>query len=214
MLTIWGGATSRTMRVHWLLHELGLDYETRLIGSRTGATQTRDFLSLNPKGKIPVLKDGALALTESVAIVTYLGDTYGPSSGLVPPPYTLDRAKYNEWASFIQMELDAHTLYVIRKHRDLANEYGAAPAAVDTAIAGFHRQIHVAQQHLSERKHLLGDKFSAADPLLTTCLDWAVAYGIELAESLMGYRGRMRERPAYRTAAQLNFSISPDGARV
>ena len=137
MLTLWGGATSRTLRAHWMLHELGLDYEPRLIGSRTGATQTDAFKQLNPKEKIPVLVDDEFTLTESVAIVTYLGDTYGSGSGLVPEPFTRDRARYNEWASFIQMELDAHTLYVLRKHRDLAGIYGEAPAAVATAIGGF-----------------------------------------------------------------------------
>ena len=209
MLTVWGGATSRTMRVHWMLHELGLDYEPKLIGSRTGATTTAEFLALNPKGKIPVLVDDTLELTESVAIVTYLGDRYAPESGLIPAPYTVERARYNEWACFVQMELDAHTLYVMRKHRDLAAEYGAAPAAVDTAIAGFHRQVGVAERHLREHQHLVGESFSAADLLLVTCLDWAVAYEIELTQPLLQYRSRIRKRPAYRAAAELNFSISP-----
>ena len=149
MLTIWGGASSRSMRAHWMAHELGLDYEAKLIGSRTGETQTEAFRALNPKEKIPVLEDDDLVLTESAAIVTYLGDTYGKDSGLVPAPYTRERALYNQWNSFIQMELDAHTLYVLRKHRDLADLYGEAPAAVSTAIEGFHKQIAVAEQALS-----------------------------------------------------------------
>ena len=84
MITIWGGATARTLRPHWMLHELGVDYEPKLIGSRTGETQDDAFVKLNVKEKIPVLVDGDLVLTESAAIVTYLGDTYGADSGLVP----------------------------------------------------------------------------------------------------------------------------------
>ena len=122
-------------------HELGLDYEPRLIGSRTGETQTDAFRALNPKGKIPVLEDDDLVLTESVAIVTYLGDSYGGDSGLIPAANTIERARYNEWCAFIQMELDAHTLYILRKHRDLAEQYGEAPAAVATAIEGFQMQV-------------------------------------------------------------------------
>ena len=72
MITIWGGATSRTLRAHWMIHELGLEYTPELIGSRTGATPTKEFRALNPKEKIPVLVDDDLVLTESVAIVTYL----------------------------------------------------------------------------------------------------------------------------------------------
>ena len=209
MITLWGGATSRTLRAHWMIHELDLDYTPELIGSRSGTTQSDDFRVLNAKEKIPVLVDGDFVLTESTAIVTYLGDTYGPESGLVPKPYTRERARYNEWASFIQMELDAHTLYVLRKHRDLADLYGEAPAAIETAIAGFNKQVAVAETQLREEIYLLGDTFTAADLLLMTCLDWAVAYGIDIAESFEPYRANIHERPAFRSAAELNFSITP-----
>jgi glutathione S-transferase len=191
-----------------MLHELGVDYEPRLIGSRTGATQTDEFRRLNPKEKIPVLVDGDLVLSESVAIVTYLGDTYGRDSGLVPQPYSVERARYNEWTSFVQMELDAHTLYVMRKHRDLADLYGAAPAAVQAAIDGFNKQVAVAEQALGRSAYLLGEAFSAADLVLMTCLDWAEFYGIELAPGFADYCTRIHARPAFKSATKLNFSIS------
>src|SRR5215510_1620801 len=37
---LWGAGTPRTMRAHWILQEVGLEYERRPIGSRTGETQT------------------------------------------------------------------------------------------------------------------------------------------------------------------------------
>lgn len=208
MVTIWGGATSRTIRAHWMAHELNLEYEPKLIGSRTGETQSEEFRALNPKEKIPVLVDGDLVLSESAAIVTYLGDTYGPETGLVPKPYTRERALYNQWNSFIQMELDAHTLYVIRKHRDLANLYGEAPAAIDTAIEGFHKQVGVALTALRDCDYLVGDTFTGADLMMSTVLSWAVAYGVEIDPRLAEYNDVHRARPAFRTAAELNFSIS------
>lgn len=207
-LELWGGGTARTLRPHWMLHELGLAYDAHLIGPRTGETRTDAFRALNPKEKIPVLVDGALVLTESVAIVTWLGDHHGRQSGLVPEPRTVERARYDEWMSFMQMELDAHTLYVIRKHRDLATLYGEAPAAIETALAGFDKQIGVAVLALSRSPFLLGERFSAADIVLTSILEWARAYRIELDDRLVDYRDRMTSRPAYETATRLNFSIS------
>lgn len=211
MIEIWGGATSRTIRPHWMLSELGIQYTPHLIGSRTGETQTDSFRRLNIKEKIPVLVDGDLVLTESAAMVTYLGDTYGPDTGLVPRPYTVERAKYNEWLSFVQMELDAHTLYVMRKHRDLADLYGEAPAAIDTAIEGFLKQVRFAEHRLDKAPHLVGETFTGADIMLTTCLAWAKLYGIELSPVLDDYTARMAARPSYLEAAKLNFSISPGG---
>jgi len=208
MLQIWGGATSRTIRAHWMCHELGLAYEPRLIGSRTGETQTAEFRQLNPKEKIPVLVDGDLVLSESAAIVTYLGDTYGRDSGLVPAAYTTERALYNQWNSFVQMELDAHTLYVMRKHRDLAALYGEAPAAIQTAIDGFNKQVAVADAHLQTHETLVGDRFTAADLMLTSVLVWAEAYGISLSPRLVSYHKQHTARDAFKQAAELNFSIS------
>jgi glutathione S-transferase len=37
-LTLFGIGTSRAMRAHWMLLELGLDYESRPIQSRSGET--------------------------------------------------------------------------------------------------------------------------------------------------------------------------------
>ena len=206
MITLWGGATPRTLRPHWMLHELGTPYEAKLIGPRTGETQTAEFLALNVKGKIPVLVDDDLVLTESAAIVTYLGDRYGPESGLVPAPYTSERARYNEWLAYVQMELDAHTLYVMRKHRDLANLYGEAPAAIATAVEGFGKLLGFAEQRLARHDYLVGEQFTGADLMLATCLIWAQAYKVDIPERLADYRARITGRDTFRKANELNAS--------
>ena len=209
MITLWGGATPRTLRPHWMLHELGTPYEAKLIAPRSGETQTPEFQALNVKGKIPVLVDGDLVLTESAAIITYLADRYGPDTGLVPAPYTTERARYNEWLAYVQMELDAHTLYVLRKHRDLANLYGEAPAAITTAIEGFGKLLGFAEQRLAAHDYLVGEQFTGADLMLVTCLTWARAYRVDVPSSLADYTDRVTLREAFREANKLNASVTP-----
>ena len=206
MITLWGRATPRTLRAHWMLHELDVPYEAKLIAPRSGATQTVEFQALNVKGKIPVLVDGGLVLTESAAIVTYLADTYGPNTGLVPAPYTTERARYNEWLAYVQMELDAHTLYILRKHRDLADLYGEAPAAVETAIEGFGKLLGFAEERLEEHDYLVGEQFTGADLMLVSCLTWARAYAVDVTEVLAQYRDRLTGRQAFKQADKLNSS--------
>ena len=109
----------------------------------------------------------------------------------------------------MQMELDAHTLYIIRKHRDLAHLYGEAPAAIETAIAGFQKQVAVADTHLTNHPFLVGDQFTAADLLMAVCIAWAKTYEVPVSSRLSDYQQAAAERPAYKTAAELNFSISP-----
>ena len=204
-LILWGAGTSRTLRAHWALHELGLEYERRPIGSRTGETQTPEFTKLNPRQKIPVLQDGDLVLSESAAIVTYLAETCGQSAGLLPAAASAKRARYYEWCFFVMTELDAHTLYVIRKHADLRQLYGEAPNAVRTAREGFRKQVAVVDQALTAGgPFLLGGTFTGADILLTTCLTWAGRYEIPLTEVLGDYARRMTSREAYRLAYAAN----------
>ena len=207
MITLWGAATPRTLRAHWMLHELDVPYEAKLFPPRTADTRNDEFLALNCKGKVPVLVDGDLVLTESAAIVTYLGDRYGPDTGLVPAPYTAERAKYNEWLAYIQMELDALSLYILRKHRDLEDLYGAAPAAVQAAIEGFGRLIEFAERRLRGHQYLVAHRFTGADLMLATCLIWARAYGVAVSDPVAAYRDRLTERKAFKTANKLNSSV-------
>ena len=200
-ITLWGAGTSRTLRPHWALAELGVEYVSRPIGPRTGETQTAEFRVLNPKEKVPVLVDGDLVLTESAAIVTYLGDRFG---GLTPDTGTVERARYNEWMSYILMELDAHTLYVMRKHGDLKHLYGEAPAAMDAARVGFEKQLRWARPRVEEADHLVGEAFTGADIVMTTCLDWAAAYGFKLDQPFHDYRSRQHQRPAFKAAMRRN----------
>ena len=200
-ITVWGVGTARTLRAHWALAELDLPYQTQPVGSRTGETQSATFRALSVKEKIPVLVQDDVVLTESAAIVTWLGDQHG---GLTPPAGSLARGRYYEWMSFILMELDAHTLYVMRKHGDLKHVYGDAPAALDTARQGFEKQLRWALPRLESAPFLVGNALSGVDILLTTCLDWAVAYGFDLPDACHAYRQRHHARAAYRQAAAAN----------
>jgi glutathione S-transferase len=203
---LWGIGTPRTFRAHWMLQELELDYETRPVRSRSGETRTPEFLRLDPRGKIPVLEDRGFVLSESAAIVSYLADTYGAGRALIPPPATRERARYDQWCYFVMTELDATSLYVIRRHGELAEVYGEAPAAIEAARAYFSRLVEVAAGALADRAGgLLEGRFTGADVLLVSCLDGAVFYGIALPPGLESYRLEMGRRPAYRRAFGINF---------
>jgi glutathione S-transferase len=114
------------MRVHWALHELRLPYDTRAVQPRSAETQTAEFKKLNSRQKIPVLQDGGFVLTESAAIVAYLSDRYARTENPLIPSNQFERTRWLEWCFFIMTELDASSLYVIRRHLALKDVYGEA----------------------------------------------------------------------------------------
>jgi glutathione S-transferase len=209
-LRLWGIGTYRTMRVHWVLAELALAYETRPIGPRTGETKSPEFLRLNPKHKIPLLEHGPFVVSESAAIIAYLSETFAPRAGFFVPEDTQSRAVLNEWCSFITMELDAGSLYVIRRHAQLANIYGEAPQAVAAARRYFCHQIEcITPRFAGGSTTLMPEGLSVADILLETCLAFALTLDIELPPPLATYRRRLTERPAYQRAFQRNYPGRP-----
>ena len=204
-LILWGVSTSRTLRALWALHELSLPYTSRPILPRSGETQTAEFTRINPRQKIPVLQDGDFTIGESPAIVTYLSEAYGTPENRLVPSDARRRAEWLEWCFHIAMELDATSLYVMRRHRDLKHIYGDAPIAVESAAKYFEKQLrHVAQALSDGRPFLVGERFSSADMLLTTCLDWAINYGVPVPEDCRAFVARISARPAYQHALRAN----------
>ncbi len=199
---LWGAGTPRTLRAHWMLRELDLDYESRPIGSRSGETQTPSFLAINPSRKIPVLQDGDFVLAESAAIVYYLAGTYGKD--LLPQQGTRERSLYDQWCFFTMMELDANTLYIIRRHEDLKAVYGEAENAVKAARRCFEEQAQAAAQRLGRGPYAMGERVTGVDVLLTTCLAGGRRRGIPLPGALSDYLDRVTRREAYLAAQRAN----------
>jgi glutathione S-transferase len=202
---LWGAGTSRTIRAHWALHELGLDYALRPILPRSGETQTAEYTAINPRQKVPALQDGDLVMTESAAIITYLSDRYGTPENTLVPANPIERAQCLEWCFFLVSEIDATALYVMRRHFGLPQIYGEAPVAVEAASAYFTRQMGQVERTLADgRTFLMGERFTAPDILLSTCITWAVGYKIPIADSVRAFNERITARPAFKAAQVRN----------
>ena len=202
---LWGVGTSRTIRAHWALIELNLSYKTEIIRTRTTDTETAAFKSVNPRQKIPVLQDGTLTMGESAAIVTYLAESYSTEQVSLIPDNPKARAKYFEWMSFICMELDATSLYVLRRHWSLPEIYGDSPIANKASEEYFNRMITAADKLKNpKQKYLLETGFSGVDILMTTTLKWAIDYNQKIPNDFMEYLDHMGNRPGYIAALEAN----------
>jgi glutathione S-transferase len=203
--TVWGIGTSRTIRAHWALLELELDYNIEIVRTRTPDTETEIFKSINPRQKIPVLQDGFITIGESAAIITYLAENYRDGSTILIPNDRALRAKYFEWMSFICMELDATSLYVLRRHWSLPEIYGDSPVANKASEDYFHRMINAAAKMVEPNwPYLLGDTFSGVDILMVTTLQWAIDYNQVLPNIFNDYLCNLNNRPKYIAAMKVN----------
>jgi glutathione S-transferase len=130
-----------------MLEELGENYELKLIPLSENGFKSEAFLKINPAGKVPALQDEDVVLTESAAIVTYLGDKF-PNKGLVPAAGTAERGKYNQWSYFALTELE-QPLWTIGKHKFAMQEDKRIPAIFDTAAWEFQQALKLLDMGLA-----------------------------------------------------------------
>ncbi|HEY6924552.1 MAG TPA: glutathione S-transferase family protein [Steroidobacteraceae bacterium] len=198
---------TRSIRVRWVLQELGVDFDAISVNLAAGEHRRPEFLKLNPAGKIPVFVDGNLVLSESVAIVKYLAEKY-PDRGLLPASLQ-DRAEVDRWLLFTATELE-QPLWRITRHSSLYPENERIPADVTLASREFKEMATIAEQHLQHRQFVLGDRVTVADFVLAYTLDWANELGL-LGEcpSLRAYIERMYSRP--RAAPRISAAMRSVG---
>ena len=76
MLKLFHAPRSRGVRVVWLLEEMGVPYQIEPVAL---GKPSPEMAAHNPAMTIPVLVDGEVVLTESVTMLEYVADTYGPT---------------------------------------------------------------------------------------------------------------------------------------
>ena len=97
MIEIWGRANSvNVQKVLWSCDELCLRYHRIDAGMQYGRTNDRDYLAMNPNGRIPTLRDGEFVLWESNSIMRYLALESDRGSGIYPAEPRV-RAGIDRW---------------------------------------------------------------------------------------------------------------------
>jgi len=82
MIAVFGRQTSRSLRVVWLLEEMGLPYRVRQV-DMLAQTPDAGLLAVNLADYIPALQEGEVSMVESIAFTldkaktAYLDRTMG-----------------------------------------------------------------------------------------------------------------------------------------
>lgn len=189
---------SRSVRVLWLLEELGLEYEIREWSLTDGSLRSQDYLAMSPAGRIPALEIDGRSIFESAAIVQYLTEREGR---LAPLPGDPERANFWEWLSFA--ETQANMLQALNIHHIFLRPDSARSLPLmklDTKrLAVTARAL---DNQLANSDTLLS-KFSGADCMLGFNIDAVFRFlPVQDYPNFAAYRDRMMVRPAYVRAAE------------
>ena len=193
MMKLYGFGATRWLRALWALRELDAEFEFVPINLLAGEHRCPDFLRLNPAGKIPVLVDGDVTLTESAAIVMYLAEKYR-DRGLLPADLG-ERAQVYRWAMFAVTELE-QPLWRITRHTFLYPEAKRLPQDIVLAREEFVAMATILDRHMEGRAFIVGDRMTIADCVTAYLIDWANEQRlIDTCPQLRAYLSRMYARP-------------------
>jgi len=189
---------SRSLRVTWLLEEMGLKYRLRPV-DLLAAGQDAEFLAVNPAGFIPAIQDGEVTMVESIAIMEYIMARYGPTS-LAPGAKDPSFPAYQQFLHLGEAGLAA-SLYIVAVSRNVAPEAERRHSGAEQALEIFESRLQLVTQQLARSPYLAGEAFTAADISVCYAFAWGTKYGgITLGEAEQDYLTRMSGRVAYRRA--------------
>lgn len=201
MIKVYGYPKTRALRVTWVLEELELDYEYKLINFAKGESQSPEFLALNPAGKVPAIDVDGQVLFESGAIVTFLADKYA-SGKLIPEAGSRARAVHDQWSFFALTELE-QPLWTMGKHKFAIPKEYRVSEILTTAEWEYQRALNLLSKGLGDQRYILGDSFSAADILIAHTLRWGLNFNQSInQENLQAYLDRVESRSARSHADQ------------
>ena len=119
--------SSAAFRVRIALGLKGIEPGRRHVHLRKGEQRAPGFLATSPQGLVPVLEEGPLALTQSLAIIEYLDETHRE------PPLLPSGPAERAWVRAVALAIacDIHPLNNLRVLEYLARELHADTAARD-----------------------------------------------------------------------------------
>ena len=187
MLTLFFSPGSSSMAVHIALHEIGVDFERRLVSLAKGEQHRPEYVAVNPEAKVPTLLIDGRPLTEVAAILYYLAKRF-PEAGLWPAGGLDAEAEAISWMSFI-----ASTIHPARR----------------IGVERWREVFGIAERRLGGKEWTV-ERYSIADIHLFR-LYWRFVDSLKPPPSdfpgLSAHYDRMMTRPAVRRTIEIESAI-------
>ena len=198
MLKIYHSQGARSLRVLWLCEEMGVPYET---AEASFFKPSSEFKAVNPLRTVPAMVDGDVRMIESVAMMIYIMNKYGPTDLDVKP---------NEpgYADYLQFLLFGEAGVAAYGNPLVATRFMAPDDQKENWTVGYIRKAMIKRlefvgERLGGRPYVAADRFTAADISVAYIATGGKFAGIEsdMPPALNAYIERLHQRPAFQRAA-------------
>lgn len=198
---------SRSLRVLWLLEELGLPYEMKRYARDANFRAPPELAAVHPLGRSPVVEVDGHVLAESGAIIEYFVEREG---GKLRPSEREELLRYRFFLHYAEGSAMPPLLVqlLVEKIRSQKVPFFVKP--ITAKIAGGLEQgfsgpaiathFGFVESELKSRPYFAGSEFSAADIQMIYPVEAALLRGKGDWPSLRAWQERVKARPAYQRA--------------
>ena len=193
---------ARSLRPLWMLEELGLPYELRMLPFPP-RVHARHYLDLNPLGTVPLLEDGPTRLTESAAMCQYLASVHSP--GVLD--VRIDDPAYGAYLNWLHMS-DATLTFpqtLVLRYTHFEPPERLQPQVATDYARWFLARLRTVDVAVQQSEYLCAGRFTAADVAVGYALVLARHLGLDaqFPPAVVEYLLRLQNRPALQRALRV-----------
>ena len=200
MLKLYFAPGTCALATHIALAEAGADYTAERIDFKTNQQQSPEYLAINPKGRVPALVTDRGVLTENVAMLAYIAQTF-PKAKLAPvdDPYAF--AEVQAINSYL-----SSTVHVAHSHKGRgyrwATEESSFADMKKTLPKSMGAVFALLEQKMLKGPWMMGESYTICDPYLFTLTGWLEGDGVDISTlpKVADHFKRMKDRPAVQKA--------------
>lgn len=167
-ITVYHLPMSRSMRVLWLIEELGLPYKVKSLRQDPEGFGGSEYQKIHPLNKVPAITDGDLVMFESIAILQYIMDRYAWGK-LRPDIEDAEYGPYLQWLHYGESSL-APAIATLMYQRHFFSEEKRSIHAEEQGEKELAKQLSILEDQLGNHEYILESGFSAADISVGYCL--------------------------------------------
>ncbi|MBR1151196.1 glutathione S-transferase family protein [Bradyrhizobium sp. JYMT SZCCT0428] len=200
MLKLYFAPGTCALATHIALAEAGADYTAERIDFKTNQQQSPEYLAINPKGRVPALVTDRGVLTENVAMLAYIAQSF-PKAKLAPLDDPFAFAQVQAINSYL-----SSTVHVAHSHKGRgyrwATEESSFADMKKTLPKSMGAVFALLEQKMLKGPWMMGETYTICDPYLFTLTGWLEGDGVDIATlpKVADHFKRMKDRPAVQKA--------------
>ena len=198
MIRLYYAPGGCSLAVHVALEEAGATFEPVRLDFQNAEQRGAAYLAINPKGRVPALVTDDGVLTECVAILAWIAQTW-PEARLAPLDDPWAFAQMQSFNAFLASSVHVAWAHVSRPGRYADGDDAAAAMRAKSQVSLPDFFALIEERFSDGRPYVNGENYTVSDPYLMVMTGWVTRRGMVLPASIprvTAHHARIESRPA------------------